>query len=107
MNNSTSRQYHPSQPTVHNDPQLPIQYREFAPSGMLRPYIYCYWSLQSKTVIDTPFSYQVVSDGCVDLLINCTQFEKLIVAGTAKSATAVSFPNSFNYFGIRFLPGAF
>ena len=77
------------------------------PSVTLKPYIYCYWSLKSIHSLDTPFSYQVVSDGCVDLLINCTRFEKLVVAGTAQSATAVSFPNSFNYFGIRFLPGAF
>ena len=99
--------YRPFQPTVHGDPQLPIQYHEIAPSPALKPYILCYWTLQSNTKLNAPFTYQIVSDGCVDLLINCTRFEKLVVVGAAQRATAVSIPDEFNYFGIRFLPGAF
>lgn len=99
--------YQPLQPTVGNGSSANIGYREFAPSAAMAQYIFCYWVLWSETTLQSPFTYRIVSDGCVDLLINCTTFDRLIVAGTANTSTAVSFNNKLEYFGIRFLPGCF
>lgn len=99
--------YQPLQPTVGHGLNANIDYQEFAPSAALGQYIFCYWTLWSETALQSPFTYRIVSDGCVDLLINCTKFERLIVAGTANASTSVSFNHKLAYFGIRFLPGSF
>ncbi len=99
--------YQPLQPTVGDRAGANVGYREFAPSTALKPYIYCYWVLWSETPLQSPYTYRIISDGCVDLLINCTTFERLVVAGTANTSTTVSFNNKLEYFGIRFLPGWF
>ena len=84
-----------------------MRYREYVPSAALKPHIYCYWTLWSERVTTAPFTYRIVSDGCVDLFINCRQFEELNVAGTASAASTVILEGDASYFGIRFLPGGF
>jgi AraC-like DNA-binding protein len=69
--------------------------------------VYCYWTLRSKTIARSAFAYRVVADGCIDLLINCRRFERLVIAGTADTAAIVEFEDAVDYFGIRFLPGCF
>lgn len=51
--------------------------------------------------------YRIVSDGCIDLFINCSRFERLFIAGTARSSLVVPIHGQAIYFGIRFLPGRF
>lgn len=109
MGNSSGihKLYRPLQPAVGDQPSTRMRYQEFSPSRRLSPYIHCYWMLWSETGLDTPFAYRIVSDGCVDLLINCTQFEKMIIAGVSKRSSVVSLDGPIEYFGIRFLPGYF
>lgn len=97
--------YRPIQPTANEG--TPLGYREILPTDALRPFIHCYWVLRSPGILETPWIYRIVSDGCIDLLINCTTFEPMILAGTADSASTVSFDRQIEYFGIRFLPGCF
>lgn len=99
--------YRPLQPTIGNDSTSIMRYNELSASDAMKPYIYCYWVLWSEAALHSSFAYQIVSDGCVDLLINCTAFERLIVAGTTNTATNVEFNGNVEYFGIRFLPGCF
>jgi len=99
--------YRPLQPAIGNRPGAIIRYKEITPSEALKPYVYCYWVLWSKTMLHSPFAYRIASDGCVDLLINCKTFERLIIAGTFNTSTVVSFTGEVEYFGIRFLPGCF
>jgi AraC-like DNA-binding protein len=99
--------YRPLQPAVDSDSNALIGYRETAPSDPLQPYVYCYWTLRSKTATQTAFAYRVVADGCIDLLINCRRFERLVIAGTADTAAIVEFKDAVDYFGIRFLPACF
>jgi len=99
--------FHPIQPAVSENRTSPMRYREYVPSAALKPHIYCYWTLWSERVTTAPFTYRIVSDGCVDLFINCRQFEELNVAGTASAASTVILEGDVSYFGIRFLPGGF
>lgn len=104
---SSQTSYHPLQPAIDSDSNALLGYRESAPSVRLKPYVFCYWTLRSKTVTPAPFSYRVMADGCIDLLINCRRFERLVIAGTADKAALVAFDTAVDYFGIRFLPGCF
>lgn len=99
--------YRPLQPSVGDSPNSLVSYRELAPSEKLRQFIYCYWELRSDTTLRPAFAYRIVTDACVDLLLDCTTFEGLIIAGTANSSTDVSLGGKVEYFGIRFLPGCF
>ncbi len=99
--------YRPLQPTIGEGLNSVISYQEFVPSPALASYVYCYWRLRSQNTLGSPFPYRIVTDGCVDLLINCKVFEGLIVAGTTKTFTVVSLDGELEYFGIRFFPGYF
>jgi hypothetical protein len=99
--------YRPLQPTVGPDPSAAVTYREYRPSGPVAAAVHCYWVLQSNGTVASPLNYRVVSDGCVDLLIDCTAFEGLIVAGTASRSATVALDGPIDYFGIRFYPGVF
>ena len=41
----------------------------------MKPYVHCYWVLHCESAADTTADYRIVSDGCIDLFINCTTFE--------------------------------
>lgn len=99
--------YQPLQPAAGNGSPAPVVYREFTPSEALRPYVYCYWELRCQNLPHARIDYRIVSDGCIDLFINCSVFEQLHIAGTTRSATVVSIDSQAAYFGIRFLPGRF
>lgn len=69
--------------------------------------MYCYWVLHSQPSRQTSVNYRIVADGCVDLFINCSNFEGLFIAGTTRSSAVVPINGQELYFGIRFLPGHF
>ena len=73
----------------------------------MRPYVHCYWELRCDSAADATVDYRIVSDGCIDLFINCTTFEGLFIAGATGLATVVPIINRTDYFGVRFLPGRF
>lgn len=85
----------------------PVVYREIAPPDALKPHVYCFWVLRNQTSRQTRVNYRIVADGCVDLFINCSTFEGLFIAGTARSSAVVPINGQAVYFGIRFLPGRF
>jgi AraC-like DNA-binding protein len=99
--------YRPLQPTVGDEPNTPMRYREFPPSDALKPYVSYYWVLWSEAALPSSFTYRTVPDGCPDLVINCTTFQRLWVVGTSDAATIMEIPTPVEIFGIRFFPGCF
>lgn len=57
--------------------------------------------------MEQPFVYRVVSDGCIDILWECSEPEQVFITGFSPSFLEFPLGNTFNYLGIRFLPCAF
>ncbi len=96
----------PIQPTI-KDGDGQVGYVEAWPDNRLSPYIYCYWQLCTKRPLCKTFTYQVVADGCIDVLWEASDPSQPFVIGFSNAHTEFSLEKSFNYFGIRFLPTAF
>ena len=98
--------YNPQQPSVkqHGDD---VVYREFLPSLILQPFIYCYWELKTTHALNAPFVYRVVADGCIDIFFDLNTPRESYVMGFCKKYTAFSLDSRFHYIGVRFLPTMF
>lgn len=96
----------PIQPTVKQADEG-VTYQELAPDEQIRPYIYCYWQLQTLTPLVQQFNYRVVADGCIDIFFELNNPEENFVMGFCKKYTEFPLPNTFNYVGVRFLPTMF
>lgn len=83
-----------------------VRYAEFVPSRDLAPLVYRYWELSTAEVLESPFSYRILPDGCMDVIIDCDSADAWIARATAE-VSSVDLGTRFNYFGVRFLPGAF
>lgn len=84
-----------------------IVYVEYPPDLRLVPYIYCYWQLTTRHPLGSPFTYRVVSDGCIDILWDATSPQWICITGFSNRYTEFHLEPSFCYYGIRFLPTAF
>lgn len=98
--------YQPIQPSVSST-NTQVHYHEILPHLSLQPYIYCYWELKSKQALLSPFSYRVVSDGCIDIFFDAHRLKQSFIMGFCKNYTEFHLEQEFHYIGIRFLPGAF
>jgi AraC-like DNA-binding protein len=69
----------------------------------------CLLLLELKTheTLESPFSYRVVSDGCIDIFLELTRPEENFAMGFCKNYTEFSLGQQFHYAGIRFLPTVF
>lgn len=97
--------YRPSQPAEDETGKGLLFYKEHAPGKLLQAYIHCFWELRTSEKLPAGYSYRVVSDGCVDLLMDCNDFEGMLIAGIANAAFDIPMQSTPSYFGIRFLPG--
>ncbi|AUP81366.1 AraC family transcriptional regulator [Flavivirga eckloniae] len=98
--------YKPIQPTVKTE-HKGIVYQEIHPEKNLENFVYCFWQLKTRSILDTPFVYQVVSDGCIDIFFDKNLPSENFVMGFCRKYTEFSIGKTFNYIGIRFLPSAF
>lgn len=98
--------YFSVQPTVRQVTE-DVVYQEFLPDPRLRNLIYCYWQLKTVQVLDAPFTYRVVADGCIDIFFEMTRPEGNFVMGFCKNYTEFPLDRSFHYVGVRFLPTVF
>lgn len=96
--------FHPQQPAEDSTGRGRLFYKEQMPCVALRPYIYCFWELRAIKSLATTYSYRVISDGCIDLVVDCQSFNGMIIAGITSAATEVQVDGNVSYFGIRFLP---
>ncbi len=99
--------YIPSQPSIFYEARQHITYTEIPPAKVLQPYIYCYWQLATNEELGAPFSYRVVSDGCIDILIEAANLREPYITGFSSQYMSYDLGNAFNYLGIRFLPAGF
>ncbi len=98
--------YAPLQPGVPIGGQE-IVYTEVKPDHEIEHLVYCFWQLRTPQPLEEPFSYRVVSDGCIDIFFNNNRISESFVMGFSKNYTAFSIGTDFDYVGIRFLPAAF
>lgn len=98
--------YLPVQPCV-KEPAGNVVYREFLPDIRLQDFIYCYWQLKTEQPLTEPYHYRVVADGCMDIFFELQDPARPFVMGFSDSYTEFPLAATFNYIGIRFLPGMF
>nr|WP_245243829.1 helix-turn-helix domain-containing protein [Mariniflexile gromovii] len=96
----------PIQPTVKKSGES-VQYCEYLPDVTLQNVIFCYWELKTTKPLDTPFTYRVVADGCIDIYFEINNIQESYVMGFCNKYTEFELKNSFHYIGIRFLPTMF
>jgi AraC-like DNA-binding protein len=98
--------YHPQQPTEDSLGKGKLFYKEHTPCIHLQPYVHCFWELKTNEPLLTTYNYRVVTDGCVDLVIDCQSFNGMQIAGIADTSFEVPMDGTVSYFGIRFLPAS-
>jgi AraC-like DNA-binding protein len=81
-----------------------VAYREFLPDAGLRNFIYCYWELNTTEMLDAPYIYRVVADGCMDIFFELDNPQENYIMGFSKNYTEFPIGKSFHYIGVRFLP---
>lgn len=96
--------YKPLQPTENSWGKGNFYYYEQPPCVALQPYIYCFWELKRTEPVETNYFYRLVTDGCIDLIIDCHAYHGMLLAGVTGHASQVPMAGSVSYFGIRFLP---
>lgn len=96
--------FHPQQPAEDSTGKGRLYYKEQMPCIHLRPYIHCFWELRAIKPLTATYSYRVISDGCIDLIVDCQSFSGMTIAGITDAATEVPVDGEVSYFGIRFLP---
>lgn len=81
---------------------LGISYRELSPGPSTSPFIAYYWEFHSDS--KESFSYPVVPDACVDLILNVNEKESLLVSLSPLTYSTFPIDRNDTWFGIRFLP---
>ncbi|MDF2178096.1 helix-turn-helix domain-containing protein [Aliiglaciecola sp. CAU 1673] len=71
------------------------------PQRRLRPYIRCFW-LGRESHQD---SFDIIPDGCIDLVLCTTSQEQTFCFGTSSRFLTVPISPNVRYLGIRFAPG--
>ena len=99
--------FKPIQPSVDYANHNKVIYREVVPHTDLRSYIHCYWELKTTQPLEHPFTYRVVADGCIDILIEQNQVRQLFITGFSTKYLEYNLGQDFHYIGIRFLPLGF
>src|SRR5882724_6452127 len=74
-------------------------YREHAPSERLRPFVECFWSIESAEALP---DHLVLPDGCVDIVYSAGA-SPLVVGAMTQART---FSTRGLQMGVRFRPGS-
>jgi AraC-like DNA-binding protein len=101
--NTIRQLYAPVQPSVKQTTSQ-VAYHEFLPDIRLQDFIYCYWELKTSEMLDSPYIYRVVADGCMDIFFELDNPQENYIMGFSRKYTEFSIGRSFHYIGIRFLP---
>jgi AraC-like DNA-binding protein len=78
---------------------MSARYREHAPPERLRPYVECFWSLETGEEIP---QYPVLPDGCVDIVYSRTAGPQVV--GTMTSVRRFTLAEGQLQIGVRFRP---
>ena len=96
--------YQPLQPAENKSGRGSLYYKEYLPAPILQPFVHCIWELKTPKPLDQLYFYRVISDGCLDLVVDCQSFQGIIVAGVTDHALEIPVFSSASYIGVRFLP---
>lgn len=107
MSKSIGKLFKPYQPSIAFSGEDSVVYEESEPQKLFRDYIFCYWRLYTPQPLVTPFTYRVVSDGCIDILFEQETSKSIFVTGFSTRYLEYELGKSFDYLGIRFLPAGF
>lgn len=99
--------FKPFQPSIAHQGPGSVSYEEIDPGNQLREWIFCFWRLKSDQKLKEDFMYRVVSDGCIDVLLELHDPEKVFITGFSNRYTEYGLGRQFDYVGMRFFPGAF
>ena len=100
------KHFNPQQPSVKGVSNSVI-YQEFKVAKELEHLIHCYWQLNTNQILNMPFNYRVVSDGCVDVFFDLNDTSASSAMGFCKKYTQFPLSKDFNYGGVRFYPSVF
>ncbi|MCU0433508.1 MAG: helix-turn-helix domain-containing protein [Bacteroidia bacterium] len=106
MSTALSYNYKPVQPSV-NAVSANVSYAEVLPDLLLNKFVYCYWQLKTRHKLSEDYLYRVAADGCTDVYFEAGNPCEIGVSGFSASSALFSVGREFQYFGIRFFPGAF
>ncbi|MDR2232649.1 MAG: helix-turn-helix domain-containing protein [Tannerella sp.] len=82
-----------------------MQYAEYQPNRLLGQYIETYWT--SSVTGGTGRPHKILPDGCVDIIFMFDRAAETVYAkivGTMTTALEVTYPQTIQFFGIRFKP---
>lgn len=95
-----------------------LGFQMFSPSGELKPYIQCYWSIYIEDELSQPVTNKLISDGGMGVVLNFghsfsiriednihTTTSGCFVIGPTEKATFLKLSKKINAIGIRFQPG--
>jgi len=92
--------YSPLQPGISNAHKDDVLYEE-VPSYRYSRQVHCYWELEAKYPLDADFIYEVIPDGCVDIVFECGRPDSGIVMTPGYKTELINLGKSFHYVGIR------
>ena len=92
--------YSPVQPGISNSFKDDVTYNEL-PSLKHSRIVYCYWELRTNQPLDSDFIYEVLPDGCVDIVFESGKIKSGIVMTPAGKIEQINLGKSFRYVGIR------
>ncbi|TVX97723.1 helix-turn-helix transcriptional regulator [Cohnella terricola] len=78
-----------------------LTYREIPACASLRPFVACYWYLESSSPLLEEVPHRVLPDGCVDILFDITAGEVRFV-GVMSEADVIPLIGDVHSMGIRF-----
>lgn len=96
--------YRPIQPGIDTALKDLITYTE-QPEGETSPAL-CFWQLKTTGLLAQDFSYLVLPDGCLDIVVDLNNPGEAIVMSPATKATSINLGKNFNFIGVRLKPGA-
>lgn len=99
--------FRPYQPSIDHSGEGRVSYEETEPADELKDYIYCYWRLRSAEPLELDYLYRVVSDGCIDILLEQSNPDQIYITGFSTKYLEYNLSKTFDYLGIRFLPTGF
>ena len=97
--------YSPLQPTESSRGDTLLFYKEYEPCNELQSLVYCFWELKTSRPITDTYLYNIVTDGCTDLMFDCKSSGLPILIGASYKAYQSAISRDIHYFGIKFFPG--
>ena len=100
--NNFRKLYLPIQPAISQSSEDEVVYFETPPHLGLQSFIFCYWQLKTIQPLKNDFSYRVVADGCIDILLEINRPEESFVTGLATGHIEFPLGDSFYLYRCSF-----